>query len=312
MSSQLQVAPIAHIGYHKTATTWFQKHVWPLAVSHDFIDRKVTQRAFLNPPGLHFVADEARQMLGLDKRQRPIVLSEENLSGYIHNGGMHGLIGAEMARRLHLVLPDARIVIFIRNQHDIVRASYAQYVSGGGTFGARRYFNTHDYVRGALTRAYKAPAFEFEHFQFDRLIACYDDLFGPERVHVYPYEWLRDRTRLLARLSEDLGVEFASDAAASTKTANRSLGPLGLLILRCVNLFTRQSVVNKSYLIDVPYWQGVRHAVKFMLGHVPGMASRGEILPRSVRERIDAIYAPANRRLLDLRDLPLEELGYPL
>ena len=202
----LPVRPIVHIGYHKTATTWFQKHVWPSA------DQPRMGAARNLAGGVSCTAGHAFRSVVVRGNPRPrqpakqIVLSEENLSGYIHNGGMHGLIGPEMARRIRAVLPDARIVIFVRNQREIVRAAYAQYVSGGGTFSLERYLDSHRYLRGALTRPYKAPAFEWEHFEFDRLIAHYDKLFGRENVHVYPYEALRDRSALLRRMRRELGI----------------------------------------------------------------------------------------------------------
>ena len=92
--------PIVHIGYHKTATTWFQNQVWPGTISHEYVARADTQQALLAPPGMHFDAVAARAALALESRTRPVLLSEENLSGYPHNGGMHGLIGPEAYEEL--------------------------------------------------------------------------------------------------------------------------------------------------------------------------------------------------------------------
>ena len=300
--------PIVHIGYHKTATTWFQDHVWPAATSHDFVPRHAAQRALLSAPGMHFDAAAAEATLGLAARGRPVVLSEENLSGYPHNGGLHGLIAPEMARRIRAVLPDAQVVVFVRNQRDIVRATYAQYVAGGGTWSLRRYLSGKAGKHGALTRPYKAPAFEWEHFEFDRLIAHYDTLFGRDNVHVYPYEWLADADALLLRLRRDLGVALPA-GLAQRRRANRSLGALGLIVLRLFNLFTRQSVVNKSYWVDLPGGQGLRHAAKWLLKRLP---TRALALPADLAGRIDSHYASSNARLAAMRDLPFDALGYPL
>ena len=300
--------PIVHIGYHKTATTWFQGQVWPTATSHDYIPRTVTQRALLAPPGMQFDPATAKAELGLAERVSPVLLSEENLSGYPHNGGMHGLIGPEMARRILAVLPDAQIVIFVRNQHEIVRATYAQYVSGGGTWSLRRYLGGKAGRHGALTRSYKAPAFEWEHFAFDRLIAHYDALFGAESVHVYPYEWLREPEAFLIRLRRDLGVALPVGVETRPR-ANRSLGRGALLALRIANLFTRQSVVNKTTLIDLPGGQGLRHAAKWLVKRFPARALR---LPADLEAHIDAFYGASNARLAQRRGLPLAALGYPL
>jgi hypothetical protein len=300
--------PIVHVGYHKTATTWFQKSIWPSLESHDWIPRKVTQQALLEPPGMHFDPAEARRVLGLGSRTRPVVLSEENLSGYIHNGGLHGLLGPEMVRRIHRVLPEARIVIFVRNQPDIVRASYSQYVAGGGTFGLDKYLHTYERVYGALKAPFKAPAFEWEHFEYDRLISLYDRAFGRENVFVYPYEWLRQPDMLFQRLETDLAIRFP-EGASEKGGANVSHSEKGMNALRFANRFTRQSVANKDWVMDPPGGHAMRNVVRFFLKAVPGGPFR---LPRAVVEEIGRHYAPSNRRLAELRDLPLAELGYPI
>lgn len=300
--------PIVHIGYHKTATTWFQNHVWPNIKSHDFIPRHTAQKALLAPPGMHFDIDQARMVLETGARQRPVIISEENFSGYIHNGGMHGLIGPETARRIHALLPNAQIVVFIRNQVDIVRASYCQYVSGGGTYSLSRYLDTHGSARGALNRPYKVPAFEWEHFEFDRLIAFYDLLFGPENVHVYPYEELAQPADLLRKMGRDLSIEFPADLKMA-QGVNRSLSAMALRVLRFVNLFTRQSVANKRCIIDLPGGQGLRHAAKWLL---KGVGSQPFQLNRSLCEQITQRYAASNTRLNETRHLRLQDLGYPV
>lgn len=300
--------PIVHIGFHKTATTWFQNQVWPAATSHVTLARSVTERALLSPPGMHFDPVAARAVLELGERTLPVLLSDESLSGYPHNGGMHGLIGPEMARRIHAALPDAQIVIFVRNQQEMVRATYAQYVSGGGTWSVRRYLGGKAGRHGALTRSFKAPAFEWELFAFDRLIAEYDRLFGAASVHVYPYEWLREPEALLLRLRRDLGIALPEGLESSPR-ANRSLGRGALLALRFANLFTRQSVVNKTTLVDLPGGQGLRHAAKWLLGFLPSRPLR---LPADIEAHIAAFYGESNVRLAQARRLPLATLGYPM
>jgi hypothetical protein len=305
--------PIFHIGYHKTATTWFQKSVWPAATSHEFIGRKQARSALLDDPGLCFDEKRARAMLQRRGSNRAIVVCEENLSGYIHNGGLHGLMAPEAARRIHRLFPEAQIVVFIRNQPDIIRAAYCQYVSGGGTYGLSRYLFPHLHGHGALRYAYKAPGFSLSHFEFDRLIAFYDDLFGRGNVHVYLFEELqRDPKKLLARMEQDLGVEF-DHAAISDASKNASMGRAALFIMRGVNLFTRQSVVDKTVVLDVPGWHFVRHGMKAMVGRIPVLGTAGKRLLSSAQlARIRSHYAAGNRRLIRRRGLPLEEYGYPL
>lgn len=303
--------PIFHIGYHKTATTWFQKSVWPAATSHAYVPRSRARAALLDEPGLHFDPERARGLLDMAPDARPIVVCEENLSGYIHNGGLHGLLAPEAARRIKALFPDARILIFLRNQPDVIRATYAQYVSGGGTHGLKRYLFPHDHVQGALRYPYKAPGFSFAHFEYDRLTGFYDALFGRENVHVMLFEMLRQGDALV-RIEAELGVTF-DRGRIDPAARNRSLGRAGLFLLRGVNLFTRQSVVDKRVLIDIPGWHLVRHGAKALFARIPGLGSGAPLaLGAQIEAHVRSHYAESNRRLAALRDLPLAENGYPL
>ena len=73
--------PIVHIGYHKTATTWFQRSVYPHAESHRWVPRGRVQAALLDPSGMAFDPDRARALLMEGDDGRPPLLCEENLSG---------------------------------------------------------------------------------------------------------------------------------------------------------------------------------------------------------------------------------------
>jgi hypothetical protein len=79
--------------------------------------------------------------------------------------------------------------------------------------------------------------------------------------------------------------------------------------LRFANRFTRQSVANKDWAADPPGGHALRNVVRFFLKAVPGGPFT---LPKRVVREIGDYYAPSNRRLAELRDLPLAELGYPL
>jgi hypothetical protein len=187
MTSPHSPRPIVHIGYHKTGTTWLQKNAFPFATSHGLVSRPAIKKYLLLPPGLTFDADVARHGLLDASGGRPPLISEENLSGGIHNGGFNGLVGPETARRLHAVFPDAHIVIGIRAQPTLIASAYSYYIDAGGTFSAHRYVFPDAYpIRGERERT--KPRFNLEHLEFDRLIAYYRTLFGPESIHIIVYE----------------------------------------------------------------------------------------------------------------------------
>jgi hypothetical protein len=307
-----RMRPIVHIGYHKTATTWFQREVYPRAVSHRWIPREVARKALLDPFGLSFDADEARRQLCDPNDKRPVVICEENLSGYIHNGGLRGLMAPEAARRIKRLYPDAHIVILTRAQTTMIATTYIQYVRGGGTYGPRRYLFPGHYLLGALRHTYKSPRFAFEHFEYDRLVAFYDELFGRENVTVQPYEELRhDAKAFLSRMEADLGL-LVDPGAVGHEPVNRSFGRITVLAGRLLGLFTARSVVDKAYLFNIPGLYELRRPVLNALGKFEGPGAPEKVLGRALIEHIWTRYAASNRRLARLRDIDLSGLGYPM
>lgn len=292
--------PIVHIGYHKTATTWFQTSVYPTSPSHRWIPRRQVWRALLDPPGTRFDPVEAHDLLYEADDGRPVAICEENLSGYIHNGGLHGFLAPAVAKRIKAVLPDAKIVIFVRSQAQMIAACYAQYVRGGGTHGLDRYLFPERYHRGAQGKRFKIPRFSFDHFEYDRLVSIYDAHFGRENVHVYAYETMREPAELLALMGTELAIEWDWDRLSFRRrnfSWNESLIPFA----RFLNRFTARTVEDKDFLLHIPGWYAARSVV--LQGLALMSSSRGGrfTLPARYLGWIEERYAASNQRLLALR-----------
>jgi hypothetical protein len=306
--------PIVHIGYHKTATTWFQKAFYPLVRNARFISRERVRAAFLEVGAFHFDPAQALAELGTDGSER-VALCEEGLSGYLHNGGLGGHLSSAVAGRLKSVFPDARIVIFIRAQPSIVAATYEQYVRGGGTYALRRYAFAQNYLKGARSEFHRAPRFTFDHYEYGPLIARYRALFGAENVHVYPFEafrtdskaFLEDYARAL-ELDVDIG-------ALSMRSANRAYGLRVMDVVRVLNLLTARTVIDKHYLAHIPYWYGLVRGIGEGLNALPwigGSAGAEAVLGREVHDWIRQRYWRSNRALIEATGLPLDLYGYPV
>ena len=73
---------IIHIGYHKTASTWLQKVLFPLVNNYYYIDRSVSQRLFTNQRGFDFNPKKVRNFF--ESLNYNTIISEEKLSGNLH------------------------------------------------------------------------------------------------------------------------------------------------------------------------------------------------------------------------------------
>lgn len=307
------IRPLIHIGYHKTATKWFQKHFYPRVGNAEFVPREAVRSAFLEPTAFRFDPEQARNMLRC-AGPGPI-LCEEGLSGYLHNGGLAGCLSKDVAYRLRQVFPEARIVIFIKSQPSVVAGSYEQYVRGGGTFPPRRYLFPKAWLRGARREIAKAPCFTFDHFEYVPLIEHYRALFGPENVHVFAYEAFRDDpASFLPSYCGLLDLEIDLEAVPMRRV-NRSYGLAVLWLVRILNHLTCRAVQNKHYLLHIPFWYGFVRALGEGLNALPWIGrapSPSRLLGADVKAWVEQRYWGSNRALMAATGLPLGDYGYPL
>lgn len=304
---------LIHIGYHKTATTWFQQVYYPLARDATYVPRAVVRQAFLQDGAFTF--DPARARALIDSHTggaARLVLCEEGLSGYPHNGAMMGCLSKEVAGRLKATLPEARIVIFIRAQAEAIAATYQQYLRGGGTHRPHRYLFPYDYLYGAIAQPHKVPRFSFDHFAYDRLIACYEELFGADRVHVFLYEaFRRDPVDFLADYGRRLDLDVPP-AAVSLKPRNRSYSQAVLGLARLLNHFTSRTVQDKQCLVHIPGWYGARGKLLEGLSRVGRPPSAVQLLGPETVTWIAQQFWESNLRLVGRLGLPLARCGYPV
>lgn len=292
------MAAIVHIGYHKTGTTWFQDSFYPAVRNRSYIHRATVRAAFLNAGALHFDPADARARLGIAPDDA--ILCEENLTGGLHNGGLAGNLSKDVADRIRRTLPDAQIVIFVRDPLSAIGSAWLQYVKGGGTFGLHRYLFGRDRLSPVAPERDEAPGFRLEHFDYIRLIAYYDALFGADHVHVLRYEDFRADPRgfaaaYAARFGLDVDLAHI-DWGARNPSLSRPL----LWLARGMNLFTRRAVADKSWLVDIPGWYRLSRRL-LRRANASGRFGRplatADLLDDALAAQLRAYYAPGQALL---------------
>lgn len=230
--------PLVHIGHHKTGSTWLQAKLFnrsdvgfttPIQ-NLPLVDLMVT------PNELVFDRDGVRKQLQDHAARTPAgvvsVFSAERISGNPHSGGYDSRL---LADRVRYLFDDARILLVLREQNDMILSSYNQFIKRGGGISLERYTDTPG-------RRHISPLFDYAHLEYHRLIRVYYDLFGRDNVLVLPYEMFKRDAKDFVRQI----VTFANpDAAAGLDSAaipyhehiNTSLTGLELREMRWVNFF---------------------------------------------------------------------------
>lgn len=298
---------LLHIGYHKTATSWLQQHLlgnpdaglmapWSIP---DVIDRLV------RPHPLDWDAAAAAAFFG-EGRDRAAAaglactLSNEELAGNPHSGAFNNTIIAE---RLARIFPDARVLIVIRRQPDLLRSTYAQYVTRGGVLTPARYFTPDPH-------AFRVPGFRPSHYEFDRLIGLYHRHFEAGRVRVLPYEaMLEDREAFVLQVAE-----FAGGRDPGPLPADRvrpSASALTVAVQRPLNRWLLRDDVNPAAPLRL---RRLNDRIRVLDRLMPGAVLRR--CDRRLRALVEAFtrgrYAESNRRTAELTGLPLDRYGYEL
>ena len=310
-----------HIGYHKTGTSWLQKHLfdrlhngfYPLTEvnsSQKLSSKQLANKFIFQKDGtylssLHFDRDVLEKELkeGVDLSGHGIpVISHERLSGNAHSGGFDS---REIALRLSDVFPEAKIFIVIREQCSMILSTYFQYLKIGGARSLRDY----------LMQIYdgRIPMFSLHHFEYHYLIKQYQDLFGQHNVLVLPYElFCLQPHQFVNRLSEFSGAEIPKELEIEDKV-NEGIDRFIESKTRMPHLFSRKCSVNAYSPLCTSKSRVIVKLAKAFLGAVLSeRISRGFAKNKldEVRCLVRSYYCTSHKITSQLTGLDLSSYGY--
>ena len=299
---------LLHIGYHKTATTWMQQRLF--TPEHGYLqiaDHADMFRHIVQPHGFRFDPNPLKALLA--EHQSAVltgetpVISSEILSGHPFQGGHESDVYAE---RLHKIVPQARILISIRSQMRILPSVYMQYLLRGGTMPYKQFF------RG--TEAIGYFGFTPQHFEYDRLVGHYQQLFGAENVYVLTQESLQaDMDAAAAGLAAFAQNRLFSGLQASARNVHAASYPeYASAVLRRIN-HLQASDLNPAPILRLGQTpKGLYRAAGYLLRRPPFTTLFGAQKPVSkhVRQQFAGYFTASNARLAKITQNALDLSGY--
>lgn len=236
-------APLIHIGYHKTGTTLLQRKVFQeVGTGFDLVGSAGDlHQAFVSVNAFAYDPDETRRSFAAkleasEKRNLVPVLSYERLSGAPHHGSTDS---RQIADRLAEAFPEARVLIVIREQLDMILSLYKTYVRMGGPASLEEYVKPGD-SRSMLLR--------LDYLEYHWLISYYQSLFGEKNVLVLPYEMLCTSPSVFLEQIRSFS-EAQAEHEVRVSRVNVSPSPLSLMAKRYVNKLFVRNTFNPSPLL---------------------------------------------------------------
>lgn len=293
---------VVHPGFVKTATSTLQMAVFPKLEGVNYLgmpadDPKVASAisALCQVDGVRYDSASLRGALTrhLDD-ERINVISHENFTYYRSKDK------SLIAYRIKELFPDAKIIFTIRNQRDLIRSWYLQ-----KRRPHRPFMSFKTWWKNITMYPYRTILDDVE---FDSVIGCYEQLFGPENVGVFLYEVLRDKPDLFSR---DVAALTGMNADAMTRALERnrlnpSVTTRHLAFSRFVTNYVPAALAD-TFEAAVP----VKAMARFREWQARGARPKIRLSTKQDRYIIN-LCAAGNRRLAERRGLPLQQFDYPL
>lgn len=244
------LSPIIHIGYPKTGTTWYQKHYYPQLQNCRYFSRNELIRLLIDVDALTFNPQKVRKQFEQLAEGKRIVICEELLLGGLDIPFGNGEFIKVMADKLVSVFPDATIIVFIRNQAEMLASAYFQYIRSGGTYSIDYYLRLKNRFN-PFYKTYLLP--NLNNFKYKNIIDYYSTIYSSSKVQVYLFEEFRSQPAIfLEHFKENLQVQYVEDPKHSI-VENLRFNKLYLTIMRFTNHFSYLNTARKNYWVNIPY-----------------------------------------------------------
>jgi hypothetical protein len=301
---------VIHIGANKTASTTLQRCLF--AKSNDLVylgedcvgyeKYRDTLNSLVSDDDIHFSYEFARELF-----HNFVSSSGEKTALYSNEDIMTSRVPTQCAHRLKEFLPDAEIMIVIRNQLTAIPSMYANhgaYLKMVPRRYWRRYVPFDDWMDYCMTFIkYSA----LDSFFYHRILDLYSSLFGKKNIHILLYEDLvNNKEKFVTDLCRILRIEAKEVSTLLSGQRERRRNTIRELRY---HQFRSRFLWGRSISRYLPYGEVLSRKWRNFLEK--GGPANG-FMPDYGRSRISELYKEDNLKLSQDYHLPLKEYEYPM
>ncbi len=319
-----------HVGYPKTATTTFQRFLYPRHSQLDYLRKNNANISFIND--LFFARENSfsrlsgiyiheLEHLAQDSNKDKLLYSEESLTSFsmFFRSTPAPCISTiepnSIARKLKMCFPDTnqlltpKILITIRRQDELLKSMYAQVYN----LVFKRFKQTNTFERFLdYTFEQNPTGFIADALLFNEVISNYEHLFGSENVYVSVYEeLLQDKQKYVEKLCRFMGIDanealtLISEHYANKKGSTSGYHTDDRNLIELLSHHKNKYLGHRHFgLADTGLYKWLQRI------YIPGRTLPKFYIPTPHRHHIQQLYTKGNQTLSERYHLDLGRYGY--
>lgn len=290
---------VIHIGANKTASTLFQRRLFAKHPAITYIGEDCASYEVLQEDLAKLVHeddsvyDEKKMIKFFDKMQKDdktFVFSNEDIMGTRHP--------TQTAHRLKKLLPNAQVVMVIRNQMTTFPSWYVNH----GSFLKpvpksywKKYVSFEDWLEYCFNFPYSTP---LEAMNYEKYYKIFKEVFGAENIHIFLYEeFLENKISFYEKWAKILNI--SSDEISQYLDGFQERSSLSVFDFRIHKISKFSPLLSKVAKKSLKKVLDNKNSVKIKI-------------PKKYKKRVEDYYASGNTLLNKELALELEQYNYPL
>lgn len=207
--------------------------------------------------------------------------------------------------KIHDHNPDAKLILVIRNQVDLIRSRYSQYVLGGG----KKSLN--EFVK--VLAGYKNNSEDFYQNYYYQIISFIEELFGQDQLLVIFYEDLKsNKEEIISNLESYIECKVSWNPS-NIFSRRKGLSDKGIELLRSLNELVIEN--NKDYRGNIKakvpafIYTNLVRVLRGLDFYFPNSSESVELSPK-LKDFIINKFRQDNELLSNHFERNLKDLGY--
>ena len=269
-----------HIGCHKAGSTFVQeellqklKNIKPITFfnKNEYLEKEFL---YISQCADIYYENNVEQVISKYYKQfEDIFISAEGLSGNGYNVFTGGFLIESIAKRLHNIFPEGKIIIIIRNQKDAIESYFKDDVKYGYLGDFQSWFN------------WRLNTYQLNYFKYFQLIKTYQNIFGTDTTGI--------------------------DKVDFKKSYNKTYSPLSLKITPIINRFFGSKLTHgvtfgkDNRLKMYNLW---RYRLSNYFNKIP--IYKNQFIFDDYEKILNDNFHENNKKLSNIIDINLNEYGY--